>query len=76
MSDVAMANVEALANDETGSGNCSKAIAWGNCYDNSTRMWRCLRIKAVQSYDVVSGSIVECKHDRVAECPNETYEIQ
>lgn len=74
LSDVAMANVEALAQDETGKGNCSRAITLGNCYNISDGMWACLRIKEVVKYDVTPGSIIECKHDKVTECPYGTEE--
>ena len=74
LSDVAMANVEALAQDETGTGSCSRAISWGSCYNISDKMWACLRIKAVEKYDVTPGSIIECKHDKVTECPSGTEE--
>ena len=75
MSDIVKANVEALANDEnSGSGSCSVATSWGNCYDDSTGMWRCLRIKSVRKYDVEPGSILECHHDKVNECPSGTSE--
>ena len=53
MSDIAKENVEALANDEnSGSGSCSVATSWGNCYDDSIGMWCCLRIKSVRTSDV------------------------
>lgn len=74
MSDIAMANVEALANDETGTGKCSIAIAWADCYNNSNGMWCCLRVTAVKNYDVETGSILVCHHDRVTECPGGTHE--
>lgn len=74
LSDVAMANVEALANDETGTGKCSIAIAWADCYNNSNGMWCCSRVTAVKNYDVETGSILVCHHDRVTECPGGTHE--
>ena len=75
MSDIAMENVEALANDEcSGTGSCSRAISWGNCYNRSNDMWVCLRIKCVEYYNVTEGSILECRHDKVTECPSSTYE--
>ena len=74
MSDVAMANVEALASDESGTGRCSKAIAWANCYNNSNGMWNCMIVKAVEKYDVEEGSIIVCRHDKVTKCPDGTYE--
>ena len=75
LSDVAMENVEALANDEcSGTGSCSGAISWGNCYNRSNDMWVCLRIKCVEYYNVTEGSILECRHDKVTECPSSTYE--
>ena len=74
LSDVAMANVEALANDETGTGKCSMAIAWADCYNNSNGQWHSLRVTAVENYDVETGSILVCHHDRVTECPDGTHE--
>lgn len=74
LSDVAMANVEALANDETGTGKCSIAIAWADCYNNSNGMWCCSRVTAVKNYNVEAGSILVCHHDRVTECPDGTHE--
>ena len=74
LSDVAMANVEALANDETGTGKCSMAIAWADCYNNSNGQWHSLRVTAVENYDVETGSILVCLHDRVTECPDGTHE--
>ena len=76
LSDVAMANVEALANDETGTGKCSMAIAWADCYNNSNGQWHSLRVTAVENYDVETGSILVCLHDRVTECPDGTHERQ
>ena len=75
MSDIAKENVEALANDEnSGSGSCSVATSRGNCYDDSTGMWCCLRIKSVRTSDVEPGSILECHHDKVNECTSGTSE--
>ena len=74
LSDVAMANVEALANDETGTRKCSMAIAWADCYNNSNGQWHSKRVTAVENYDVETGSILVCHHDRVTECPDGTHE--
>ena len=74
LSDVAMANVEALANDETGTGKCSMAIAWADCYNNSNGKWHSLRVTTVKNYDVETGSILVCHHNRVTECPDGTHE--
>lgn len=79
LSDIALANVEALAGYEDNSGldadynNCTRATSWGNCY-NSDGTWAALAIKSVESYQVSVGSPIVCKHDRITSCPSGTYE--
>ena len=72
LSDIAMENVEALAQGET-SQTCTRAVAWANCYNKESNMWVGLIIKQVEPY-VVDGIMQECKHDKVSKCPDGTYE--
>ena len=43
MSELALANVEALASGESVEmQDCSRALETGNCYDEETNEWRCI----------------------------------
>lgn len=72
LSDVAMANVEALANDETGTGRCSRAKVRVSCYRGNH--WAGTRVKEIEYYDVEPGSMLECTHVQVTECPEGSTE--
>ena len=72
LSDVALANVEALAQGETGKGNCSRAKLVVSCYRGNT--WVGTRVKEIEYYDVVPGSMEECTHARITECPQGSEE--
>lgn len=72
LSDVAMANVEALASDETGTGRCSRAKVRVSCYRGNH--WAGTRVKEIEYYDVEPGSMLECTHVQVTECPEGSTE--
>lgn len=72
LSDVAMANVEALASDETGTGRCSRAKVRVSCYRGNH--WAGTRVKEIEYYDVELGSMLECTHVQVTECPEGSTE--
>lgn len=72
LSDVAMANVEALASDETGTGRCSRVKVRVSCYRGNH--WAGTRVKEIEYYDVEPGSMLECTHAQVTECPEGSTE--
>ena len=79
LSDVALANVEALAMDENigdiiDYNNCTRAISWANCYKDDDGTGAALAIKSVEIYQVAVGSPILCKHDRITSCPSGTHE--
>ena len=76
LSDLALANVEALADDETNIKymDCTRATSFRNC-KNSEGRWTGISIKTVEEYKVAVGSPEVCKHDRVTKCPSGSYEF-
>lgn len=69
LSDIQLANIEALANNgESGTQTCTRAAAWANCYDKKGN-WTGMRITAVTEY-VVSSVVEICEHARVTSCPS------
>ena len=74
LSDLALANVEALAedNETVKYQDCTRALTTVNCY-KPNGMWAALSITSVETYQVEVGSILECRHDRVTTCPSVTY---
>lgn len=75
---IALANVEALANDvddvdDVEMLDCTRAVSYGRCYDSKTNKWVCFYVRSVEHYRVPKNSVLVCHHDKVTKCPSGTY---
>lgn len=74
LSDLALANIEALANDtEVEMQKCTRAVLTGNCYLKSDSSWHSLYVKTIEEYEAPKYSVVICEHTKVSQCPPNTY---
>lgn len=75
LSDLALANIEALADDkpEVEMQKCTRAVLTGNCYLKSDNTWHSIYVKTVEEYEVPKYSIYICEHTKVSTCPSYTY---
>ncbi len=75
LSDLALANIEALADDkpEVEMQKCTRADLTGNCYLKSDSTWHSIYVKTVEEYEVPKYSIYICEHTKVSQCPSYTY---
>ena len=71
LSEMALANIEALADPETEEMiNCTKG-EFGSCYDSKGK-WQGTYVKYVTPYQVPKNSILICYHHKVTSCPDGT----
>ena len=69
LSDLALANVEALAtDDEVQMQDCTRAKFSGNCVDKKG-MWAGRYVLEVEHYQVPVGSVERCEKESVHGCP-------
>lgn len=85
-SSIILANIEALAQDDDTpkTQKCTKAVITGTCYKEvetyingkkvKMKQFDGIRIKKVEPYEVVEGSPIECKHDKITECKSGSFE--
>lgn len=67
-------NIEALADDsEVKPQKCTRAISYGNCYNDKSGDWQGTYISAVEEYEVYPGSPIICYHHTITECPPGTH---
>ena len=75
---IALANLEALANDVDDADDiemldCTRAVSYESCYDSKTKKWVCFYVPYVEHYRVPKNSVLVCHHDMVTKCPSGTY---